>query len=235
LYRTRLDSTAILWTLDIDYQGRRLNIVSKLKEKVEEFADIAKLLPENLQVVCFELLLKNHLEGGKRPPGESKPPTPETAITPSGPLPTVSTTPPADAGAKQEDLKPTDLHLKARKFLERYALTVTQLNNLFFKEDGQLKPLYEDLKTTRMSASQIRVTLLLALRNAVTNGEFATEVEAVREECMQRKCYDANNFSANYNNSKSLFDFGKYTKETTAVRLSEAGRKELADVIQELQ
>jgi hypothetical protein len=209
--------------------------MSKLKAAVEEFAEIAKSLPDNLQVICFELLLRNHLEGGKRPPGESKPTTPETATNPPGPLPAVPTTPPADIGVKQEDLKNTDLHVKARKFLDKYALSVNHLNNLFFKEDHQLKPLYEDLKTTRMSESQIRITLLLALRSAVTTGEFEADVEAVRAECTQRKCYDANNFSNNYNNKKSLFDFNKYTKDTTSVRLSEAGRKEIADVIQELQ
>ena len=36
--------------------------VSTLKNKVNEFAEIAKSLPENLQVTCFELLLRNHLE-----------------------------------------------------------------------------------------------------------------------------------------------------------------------------
>jgi len=207
----------------------------KLKETVDEFAEIAKSLPDNLQAICFELLLRHHLEGGKRLAGEPKSPIPETAPAPPGPLAAVSTTPPADTGARQEDLGSADLHVKARKFLEKHALSVDQLNNLFFKEDGQLKPLYEDLKTTRMSESQLRVTLLLALRSALTSGEFKTEVEAVREECMQRKCYDTGNFSANYNNNKVLFDFDKYTKDTKSVRLSEAGRKELADVIQELQ
>jgi len=209
--------------------------VSKLKDKVDEFSAIAKSLPENLQVVCFELLLRNHLEGARGPSEDTRSSTPEKTITPHSPLPAVSTTPPADTGAKQEDLKTSDLHLKAKRFLEKYALSLDELNNLFFKEDGQFKPLYEDLKTTRMSENQIRVTLLLALRNAITTGEFEIEVQAVHDECVQRKCFDGKNFSANYNNNGSLFDFTKFTKETRSVRLSEAGRKELADVVKELQ
>lgn len=209
--------------------------MSKLKEKVEEFAEIAKSLPDNLQVTCFELLLRNYLEGGKHPPGEPKVAGSAVATPPPGPVQAMTTTPPAEAGSKQEDLKGADLHVKAKKFIEKHALSVDQLNNLFFKEDGQLKPLYDDLKTTRTSESQIRLTLLLALQTALTTGEFEADVEAVRRECVARKCYDGNNFSNNYNNNKSLFVFDKYTKATRYVRLSETGKKELADVIQELQ
>lgn len=208
--------------------------MSKLKDKVDEFAEIAKGLPENLQVVCFELLLKHHLDAaGGRAPKEA-PPAPDPA-TGSGPLPAVQVTPPVEAGSKQEDLKPADLHLKAKKFLEKHALSIDDLNNLFFKEEGALKPLYEDLKTTRMSESQIRITLLIALRCAISTGEFEATIEAVKQECTERKCYDSSNFGNNFNNNKSLFDFDKFAKGVTSVRLSEPGRKELADVIQELQ
>ena len=206
--------------------------MSELKKKIEEFSEIAKTLPDNLQVICFELLLRNHLEG-TRPLREKPKPAPDPE---NGPIPKfLETATPDAAGRKQEDLKITDLHLKAKKFLDKYALSIEQLNNLFFREGGELKPLYEDLKTTKMSESQIRVTLLLALRNAITHGEFQTDVEAVRAECAQRKCYDTTNFGANYNNNKSCFDFEKFGKETTSVRLSEAGRKKLAELIKEMQ
>ena len=204
--------------------------MSKLKEKVEEFAEIARSLPDNLQAICFELLLRNHLEGGKRLAGE-----PSAATAPPEPAPAATGTPPGDTGPKQEDLNSTDLHVKAKKFLAKYALSLDQLNNLFFKEDGQPKPLYDDLKTTRTSESQIRLTLLLALQAALTTGEFEADAEAVRQECIARKCYDSSNFSNNYNNNKSLFDFDKFTKASKSVRLSEAGRKELADLIKEFQ
>jgi hypothetical protein len=208
--------------------------VSKLKDKVYEFAEIAKGLQENLQVVCFELLLKHHLDAAVgRPPKEAAPA--QDAATGTGPLPAVQVTPPADAGSKQEDLKPADLHLKAKKFLDKHALSIDHLNNLFFKEEGALKPLYEDLKTTRMSESQIRITLLIALRCAIATGEFEATIEAVKQECTERKCYDGSNFGNNFNNNKSLFDLDKFVKGVKFVKLSESGRKELADVIQELQ
>ena len=208
--------------------------MSKLEEKVHEFAELAKSLPENLQVVCFELLLRNHLEGGQRPSGLLRPPVPDgAAILPSGGE--TAAPPTGGAAAKQEDLKSADLHLKAKKFLEKYGLSLAHFNNLFFKEGDELNPLYEDLKTTKISESQIRVTLLLALRNAIRNGEFEANTAAVRDECAQRKCYDSANFNANYNDRKTLFDFDKFSKDTTSVRLSEAGKKALADLVQELQ
>jgi hypothetical protein len=87
--------------------------VSKLKDTVKEFAEIAKGLPDNLQVVCFELLLRHHFDTTKGRPSKvvdrATDPAPEAGL-----LPPVQVTPPAEAGLKQEDLKPVDLHLKAK-------------------------------------------------------------------------------------------------------------------------
>lgn len=202
----------------------------KLKEKVEEFAEIAKSLPDNLQATCFELLLSDYLEGRKAPPVDR-----DSTTSPGRSPETPAVTTPASDGPRQEDVKKSDLHVKARKFIEKYALSVEELSNLFFKEDGELRPLYDDLKTTRTSESQIRLTLLLALQSALKTGEFEAETEAVRQECIARKCYDSSNFSNNYNNNKSLFRFDRFTKALPSIRLSEAGKKQLADVVKELQ
>lgn len=207
--------------------------MAKLAEKIQEFAEIAKSLPDNLQVTCFELLLKHHLDTLRAPP-----PPPKPADTPPTPEPK----PPAEAvksveqSAKaQEDLGNSDLHLKTRRFLEKYSLSLEHLNNLFYKEGDAILPLYEDLKTTRISEGQIRIALLQALRNAITTGDFEADLEQIRAECTDRKCYDINNFAAHFKNNKALFDFDRYTKDLKKVRLSEDGRKELAELIKELQ
>ena len=202
-----------------------------LKKKVEEFATIAKSLPENLQVVCFELLLKNHLAGiTPIPPAATSPPKPLAQEGEPGGGKTVE-----ESALRQEDLALKDLHTKVRRFMEKYSLSIDHLNNLFYVEDGKILPLYEDMRTTRMSEGQIRVALLQALHNALTTGEFSATVEGVRLECTDRKCYDTNNFAAHFKNNKGLFDFENYTKTTKTVKLSEDGRKELAQVIKELQ
>lgn len=125
--------------------------------------------------------------------------------------------------------------MKVRKFLEKYNLSIEHINNLFFQEVKEVKPIYDDLKTTKTSESQIRVALLLALRKAMTTGEFEIETMAVKDECTERKCYDVKNFGNNFNNRKSLFDFDKFTKDTSTVRLAEAGKVMLAELIKELQ
>jgi hypothetical protein len=109
-----------------------------------------------------------------------------------------------------------------------------ELNNLFYKQNEVIEPLYEDVKTTRMAEAQIRVALLIAMKTAIPSGEFEAPVDVIRAECRDRKSYDQANFAANFKNNESLFD-GKYGKDTTSLRLSEDGRKELAQLIKELQ
>jgi hypothetical protein len=204
--------------------------MADLKEKVLEIAEIAKACPENLQAVCFELLLRHHLESlsATKPSREeapaARPDTPELAPKSS-----------LDSPRGQDDLSEADLHVKVRHFMKKYGVTLEHLNNLYYKEGNAVMPLYEDLKTTRLAESQVRIALLQSLRNAILTGDFEAQVADVRTECTERKCYDQNNFGNNFNNNAGLFDFEKYTKSVTAVRLAEDGRKELAEVIKELQ
>lgn len=119
--------------------------------------------------------------------------------------------------------------------MEKYKISVEQLNQLFYKEGDSILPLFDDLKTTRTSECQVRVALLKALVNALSSGEFQTNVEEIRSDCQARKCYDTNNWNNNFQNNASLFDFGKYKKDLKTVRLSEDGKKELSELIGELQ
>jgi len=205
-----------------------------MKDKILEIAEIAKTCPENLQQACFETLLNHFLEGLRTPPApaerERKVDDSKATAKPDEGAAGVHTTPP-----KQEDLKEADLHLKARKFMQKEGITISHLNNLFYKEGDKLLSIYDELKTTRMAESQVRITLLQALVNAISSGEFEAQVESVRRECGQRKCYDSANFTATFKNNKSLFDFSKFDKNTKSVRLSDAGRKELGDLVKELQ
>jgi hypothetical protein len=138
------------------------------------------------------------------------------------------------------DLTLKDLHVKAKKFLQKYGTTLEDLNQIFYKEgsgdEGKLLPLYEDLKTTKAAESQVRIALMQALESGIKTGEFEFDGEAVRKECQTRKCYDMNNFSANFKNSSDLFDgFEKYDKQEPTIKLSDAGRKALAKAISELR
>jgi len=194
-----------------------------LKALVAQLAEVAQTCPEHLQETCFRVLLEHKLGQAARMPLQEPPESPPIEEQPPRPEP-----------PEEQELVMADLHVKVRKYLEQHSLTISMLNNLFYKEGGDILPLYDDLKTTRMSESQVRIALLMALRRAFANGEFAAEVEGVREECKARKCYDPANFAAHFRNNESLFN-EKYARSVKALTLSADGKAELAKVIGELQ
>ena len=204
--------------------------MKKLKDRVLEVAEIAKECPENLQQSCFEILLKHVLGKEDLPP---LPPTPQERDSTREKVEPKSIV--EESAKKQDDLSEKDIHLKAKKFLQKNSVTVEELNQLFYKEDENILPLYDDLKSKRTSESQIRITLLQCLLKAVVTGEFQTATESVKEEAQKRKVYDASNWSNNYTNNAALFDFDKYYKDIKVVNLSDDGKTKLAGVIKELQ
>ena len=117
--------------------------MADLKEKVLEIAEVAKACPENLQAVCFELLLRHHLEllSAKRPASD-EPPAERTATA------DVTAKPTLESAKAQDDLSDADLHVKVRHFMKKYGVTLEHLNNLYYKEAKAVMPLYEDLNTT---------------------------------------------------------------------------------------
>ncbi|MGD0784572.1 MAG: hypothetical protein ABR969_02025 [Sedimentisphaerales bacterium] len=205
-----------------------------LKDKVSEFIAIAKDCPENLQSKCFELLLKDYLEKQGLPPHTS-PKHPEVKKDDEK-KDNSSDENQKKNNDKQEDFQEKDLHVKTKKFLQANGLSISNINQIFYKEGENILPLFDDLKTTKISECQTRIALLQSLQNAIHTGEFEFDGEKVREECNLRKCYDPNNFAAYFKNSAALFDnFEKYDKKQPAIRLNADGKKALAQTINDLQ
>ena len=205
--------------------------MKKIKEKVLEILEIVKECPENLREICFKSLLEYYLQSQSEI-------APSKATTKSNTQAEPEQEPEGTKGEgeqSQDDLAEKDLHLKAKRFLQKNTLSIEHLNQLFYKEGDEIKPLYDDLKTTRSSESQIRVALLKSLLSAIKTGEFQFNVEEVRQECNVRKCYDSANFGKNFNNNIALFDIEKYEKGVANVKLTEGGKEELANVIKKLQ
>lgn len=137
---------------------------------------------------------------------------------------------------EQEDIQETDLHVKVRQFLKKSSLNIEHINQLFYKEEGNFLPLYDDLKTTKTAESQIRVALLHSLKKAMHTGEFEFNGETVRAEVQMRKCYDPTNFAKNFKNNQTLFDgFDSYSKSSPTIKLSTEGKDKLAEIIKGLQ
>lgn len=200
---------------------------TELKKKIREFSEIAETCPENLQEKCFEVLLRDYL--GALPPPEAQPGT--GTEEDGGKKKSPEKTPPT-----QEDIVEKDIHVKARRFMKRHGIGLEEINQLFYKEGNQFLLLEEDLKTTKISESQVRIALLQALNRGLKTGEFAFDGEEVRQQCQIRKCYDLANFANHFKNSSELFDkFKRYDKKSPEVRLSAEGLEELAEVIRALQ
>jgi hypothetical protein len=205
----------------------------ELKKKILEVGEVVKALPAAVQEKAFEMLLSHELGGAlgrkHKDDGASDEDNDQKGASGGG----------AEAAVQSrggEDLALQDLHLKAKKFLEKQGLSLDDLNELFYKEGDAIRPLFEDLKTTKASESQIRLGLLSALQNAIQKGEFEFNGEDVRLQCQLRKTYDKANFKANFRNNRRLFDkFENYEKDKPIVRLSEEGREALAKLIKELQ
>lgn len=203
----------------------------KLKQKVLEFVAIAKECPDNLQEKCFELLLSNYLVQLSNKTSKDDADRVEKDVVEQG-----AKTKKEEREANQEDILEADLHIKVKQFLKKVGLTVQNLNELFYKEQGKFLPLYDDIKTTKTAESQIRIALLQALTKSMLDGDFEFDGEAVRSEAQMRKCYDIGNFARNFNNNKNLFEgFEKYDKTSSIMRLSSTGKERLAEVIRDLQ
>lgn len=201
--------------------------MKSVKKTVEEILEVVSICPENLKESCFEILLTHSLYGETDvKPGEQVPPE-----KPTGDNDKESN----DQAPNQEDLTENELHIKVKRFLKSNGLTVANLNELFYKENGNIRTMYEDLGSTKASESQIRIVLLRCLHNALSSGEFQTDVEGARNEARDRKCYDSNNWAAYFNYHKELFGIEKYTKELNTIGLSPEGRARLAELIKELQ
>ena len=219
--------------------------MANLKDEVREIIEIVALVPEEFKATCFEMLLKEVLTGRRIPP-TSQPITP--AIKGAASTPTVPAQDEAHATGNEEvekklatsdsskisdgsDIVLSDLHMKTRKFVEKSDVSIEQLNNLLYKNNGNFEWLISDLGVTGMAEGQFRISLLQCLHNALATGNFETEIESVRDECKMRKYYDQDNFASNIKRNVDYFDFGTWTKDVTKLRLSEDGRKTLAKTI----
>ena len=171
----------------------------KLKNEIKDIIEISKQCPEGLQEKCFELLLENFLSSNKSQKAEKTMPTVADELTSNK-----ENTSPAnenstdDTSDEETEIALKDFHVKVQRFLNTNGISIDNINYLYYKEDGELMPLYETLNSTNMSECQIRLALLTAFENSFSdsNGEMLFSCEVVRGRCNAMKCYNASNFSS---------------------------------------
>jgi hypothetical protein len=196
----------------------------KLEQELKKIIELVKLCPANLQEKCFEVLLIKILDDtdtGKRVKSEKQ----------KKEVPEEQDEIKKEDGTKEEEIKLNDLHVKARKLLGQN-LSLSDINNAFYKDGEEIKPLFDDLKSSKISESQIKLALLEAFKNGIKTGDFKFDTTVVKQQCEIYKCYDAGNFAAYFRNRKDLF--GEEYARNSVMSLSSEGKKELVNLIKEL-
>lgn len=122
--------------------------------------------------------------------------------------------------------------VEVKGLLKKHTIKENSLEKIFFIENKQAVPIYE-LPTDKKATSQIQLSLLIALENALNQkeGKLEFSIENVRQGCKDRKCFDSKNFATTFNLKKDLF---VSLDDSEHVGLSKNGRDELAKTIQEL-
>lgn len=196
----------------------------KLEQQLKKIIELVKLCPTNLQEKCFEILLNKLLDNsGAEKVSKNEKPVKESLDKPEEDINKDS--------VKEEEIKLTDLHIKAKKLLEQ-GLSINDINNAFYKEGEEIKPLFDDLKSSKISESQIKLALIEAFKNGIKTGDFKFDTIIVKQQCEVYKCYDANNFATYFKNRSDLFS-EPYTRNSV-MSLSSEGKKELISVIKAL-
>lgn len=210
----------------------------KLKNEIKEIIEIVGQCPEALQEKCFELLLDNFLSSNNNSDKENTGLKAPVAIE-SNDLSEKQVNHNTDDNGKATDneILLKDFHVKVQRFLNSNSISIEQINYLYYKEDGHIKPLYDSLNSTSMAECQTRLALLSAFENAFSdsNGEMTFNCENVREKCVTMKCYNGKNFTSYFKNNSSFWENWpeKYDKNANIV-LSAEGKKELAKVLLDL-
>lgn len=184
----------------------------KIKQGIQEIIEIAKLCPKELQEKCFELLLKNLLD--KYAPI----------------LKTHTGTEEKEESEKGEEL-PRDLNATMEAFLKQFGLKRKNLEAIFHISESGVRPLFSDLKVTKVAKKEIRLACLLGLKYAILEGDFRIPLEELREWAVDQNAYDAPNFMAHLKNNKKYFVKVKSGEDT---HLSAEGKKEAASIIKDL-
>lgn len=201
-----------------------------IEQKIKDIVKIVELCPASLQEKCFEMLLNAYVLGTIPAPRKQEVKQPKEDAGDTGAESEEKDIP--DTGKTDEpEIKLSDIHVKARKFLEK-GISIEQINNIFYKDGDDYKPLFDHLKTSKIGESQVRITLLEALKNGLKTGEFSADTKTVRDLCEAYKCYDLSNFAGNFKKAAEMFN-EEYKKDIT-LSLSAKGKEKLADVIKDL-
>jgi hypothetical protein len=182
----------------------------EIKGLINDIIGIVKDVPEPYKQRCFEILLATFL----REKLMAALPGPSIETKPEALLPPAKFTIPVDV----------------RAFLQQHEVPEEKLAKLFLMEGADVRPIYK-ITATKKAVSQIQLTLLTSLENALRGEKFEFSIETIRQKCIEHKCLDSPNFVKIFRVRSNLF---KDLSDKEHVILSPDGKAELAEVIMEI-
>lgn len=169
--------------------------LDSIREQVQEVSRIAASVPEEFRQKCFELLMTHVLSTS----GAPLPPLPHVlgAAIPFTAMPPAPLSPLGYSGAP-----PMTALLTA--FVKKIGLTQEQFGRVVGYVHGNVV-FYREPEIGKPAQSQIEWALLLALRNAISQGHFIVDGEGVRLVCQEKGIYDRRNFYPNFRKHADFF------------------------------
>jgi len=192
-----------------------LNIMDyeKLKIEIDAIVKIAESVPENLQVKCFEILLRGYL------------------ISPSASHPDST----SDLGARE--VASTNMPPNAELVMRQLRITEGQLSKILVM-DGDEVHFAPEPNNEKKATRVVQWALLLALKNALTSDkkEFRVDPEALRKVCQEKDCFDGKNFWGTLKSKSNapLFGGGPLKSQGESRVLAPKGKDALADLIRQM-
>jgi len=180
------------------------------QKQLKEILELVETVPEKFQVKFFEIILNSTLN--KSPQVSDSETIPVKKVDDKQPI------------KKTKFVLPIDV----KAFLGQYDISEELIWKCFFIENEEIRSIYK-LKTTKKKDVQKQHTLMMCLENAIINGQFEVNIEALRENLKELKDYDSVNFSTNIKSFAKLF---KEVNKVKNLSLSPDGKSELADLLE---
>lgn len=173
------------------------------KQHLNDVIEIANKCPEKYQEKCFEVLLESLVSG--------------KSITPV-------------AQAVPGVTSPQAIPIAASNFFSQNSITQEQWELIFHFEGNVCNVVVQDLKEKPTSGKQIKLALLLGIKNQFETGTPSISKDELIDMCKQYATYDSGNFSVHLKKQKTLF----LPKGNKGWQLTRPGLKKAAQVIEEL-
>ncbi len=173
------------------------------KQHLNDVIEIANKCPEKYQVKCFEVLLELLVSGKSINPVAQ----PVSGVT-----------------------SPQEIPIAASNFFSQNSIAQEQWELIFNFDGNVCNVVVQDLKEKTVSGKQIKLALLLGIKNQFVTGTPSISKDELIDMCRQYATFDSGNFSAHMKNQKILF----LSKGNKGWQLTRPGCKKAAQIIKEL-